>query len=151
MTYTHFWATRAVLPHDRWARIYRDAKRVLAVCDDLANYLFTHTQREQSIRIDTLTEREHSLFMLTPNPVSFAYCRTNGEAYDVAVTATLLMAKRHAPEWIKLTSDGLWEQWGDAVDLCTEVLQYKTADFAAAKQDFDELFDGGSEKPCTEK
>jgi hypothetical protein len=150
MTYTHFWATRAVLPQPQWSKIYRDAKRILTVCDDLANYLLTDSRKEQSIRIDTLTEREHSLFLLTPNPVSFAYCRTNGETYDVAVTATLLAAKRHAPEWIKLTSDGLWGQWGDAVDLCAEVLNYQPEDFKAAKQDFDELLDR-EEKPCTEK
>lgn len=37
--------------------------------------------------------------------------------YDMVVTAILIRAKKHAGDALSVTSDGLWDEWGDARDL----------------------------------
>jgi hypothetical protein len=86
-------------------------------------------------------EHMYGGFLLTREPQSFAYCRTNGLPYDAAVTGCLLVVKKHAPSWVKLTSDGLWEEWETARELLRTILSYEERDFSKAKIDFDELLD----------
>ena len=137
--YHHFWATNRPLNDREWFPLVNDVARILRTCDDWSIYLIKQTSKYKRIRIDSLSPRDYSLFELSPEPVSFAYVRTNWEMYDVCVTAAMLVAKRRLPDWIKLTSDGLWKDWQPARDICSEVLGYKEKDFSAARQDFMEL------------
>jgi hypothetical protein len=140
--YTHFWATNRPLTEKEWYALSKDLKRICKTADELALILIKQVGNDSSIRVDAHEPHDGSLFVLTPEPVSFAYCCTNWEPYDVLVTASLLVAKRRLPDWIKLTSDGLWDAWSDGRALCSAILDYGVEDFERAKRDFDELLEG---------
>lgn len=139
--YTHFWATKRNLDRAEWDSLANAASKIAKVCEDFASFSVRRGMQNPHIKIDSIVPFEYSLFELVPSPVSFVHCRTNHDVFDLPVTMMLLVAKRKLPEWIKLTSDGTWEEWADARAWCREVFSYKDDDFAAAKQDFDELLD----------
>jgi hypothetical protein len=54
----------------------------------------------------------------------FEFVKTAFRPYDIAVTAALLIAKRHLRDQLIVHSDGRDTQWADARDLCQRVLGY---------------------------
>jgi hypothetical protein len=54
----------------------------------------------------------------------FNFCKTAFRPYDIAVTAALLIAKRHLGNKIKVSTDGTDANWFDAKMLCQTVLGY---------------------------
>lgn len=136
--YTHFWATNALLEPSLWNKIVNDCRRVTKLYEDEITGL---EFKKDKISFRGIDEILYDEFVLTRDSQSFVFCRTNWLPFDGLVTSCLLIAKKHAPGWIKLTSDGLWADWEISRGLLTEVLEYEINDFKAAKQDFDELLD----------
>lgn len=145
--YHHFWATGpGNADVQAWHDLTRDAGKLFRafpetivpatpkriVTDDHQTITFTSEGREAD---------EWAVFKLTSTPQSFMHCTTNWEPYDLLVTAILLAAKRRLGSWIKLTSDGQWNDWEPARMACTDVLGFKPEDFTATHQDFIELLD----------
>lgn len=49
---------------------------------------------------------------------SFDFCKTARKPYDLAVCLVLLSMSRHAPESVKVSSDGDWDvEWTEARDV----------------------------------
>lgn len=140
-TYTHYWATKQPLSQEEWERLVPAARKIAKVCDDFASFSVQGGRQKPHVEIDSIAPFEYSTFRLVPEAAPFQHSRTNRDAFDLPVTMMLLVAKRLYPDWIKLTSDGTWEDWTDARAWCVEVFKYKDDDFIAAKQDFDELLD----------
>ncbi len=58
--------------------------------------------------------------------LAFYWTKTAFKPYDIAVTAALLIAKRHLRDKLVIHSDGGDPQWADAKELCHEHLGYGT-------------------------
>jgi hypothetical protein len=58
------------------------------------------------------------------NGLHIEYTKTGFRPYDIAVTAALLIAKRHLRDQFVVHSDGMDRQWSDAKRICQEVLGY---------------------------
>ena len=58
------------------------------------------------------------------NGLYLEYVKTAFRPYDVAVTAVLLIAKRHLRDRLVIHSDGGNRQWVDARRICQSVLGY---------------------------
>jgi hypothetical protein len=140
-TYNHFWFTKGTLSRSEWDVLATAGRKIAKACEDFGTFAVAGGTSNPRIEIGPVVPFAHCEFKLVPEPMAFVGCRTNRDVYDLPVTMTLLAAKRLYPGWIKLTSDGVWAEWEDARLWCREVLGYKDADFAAAKQDFDELLD----------
>jgi len=52
------------------------------------------------------------------------FVKTGFRPYDIAVTAALLIAKRHLSDRLVVQSNGGEAQWSDAKRLCQMVLKY---------------------------
>lgn len=52
----------------------------------------------------------------------FCFCKTAEKPYDVCVVATLILAKLHFGDDVKVTSDGKKEEWEDGLQLAKKVL-----------------------------
>jgi hypothetical protein len=142
--YTHFWSLSDKVP-DRlaWPRIVRDVQVVLEAFAHLVvckGHTRSTRYTAQSIEFDSDDPTDHTAFVVKLGKASFQYCRTMRLEYDLPVSAVLLVIKRHAPQWIKLTSDGRWADFQPARELLRDLLEYQDEDFASAKIDFDELF-----------
>jgi len=74
-------------------------------------------------RIYTIDEKRYS----NPDPdgFHFSFCKTAMMPYDLLVMATLILAKIHFCENIKVSSDGTWRDWRDARTLIANTLGYK--------------------------
>jgi hypothetical protein len=46
----------------------------------------------------------------------FQFCKTAGKPYDQTVTACLLVAKKHLGDYIRLSSDGTFEEYVDGAE-----------------------------------
>ena len=143
ITYTHYWASGPDRADPRaWTRLCGDIQLLMKhhpsmvvpnSCD------ITQYGSNKSIEFQIPHEPEFGIFILTGRPQSFTFCRTNGRKSDLLVTGVLLAAKKHLGSWLCLTSDGLWDDWLPAKELCISLLQYKESDFISAKKDFDSL------------
>ena len=129
------------LDASEWGVLVKAARRIAATCEDFGTFSCSNGTKNPHITIDSVCPFEYSTFTLLPKPVSFVHSRTNRDVFDLPVTMMMLVAKRHYPEWIKITSDGKWDEWEEARVACVDVFGYTMADFAAAKRDFDELLD----------
>lgn len=101
---------------------------------------------DDMIRFNGVQENGHETFLLRRAPHDhFDFCKTNRKPYDTTVVACLLVAKRHFGNWVRLHSDGDWDEnpkeyrggWVAGVKLCKKVLKWVDEDFAAAKADIE--------------
>lgn len=143
ITYTHFWGSGPDRADARiWTRFCADVQILtkhypyMMVPNSLDISLYG---ANKCIEFHIPHEPEFGIFLLTGQPQSFAFCRTNGRKSDLLVTSVLLAAKKHLESWICLTSDGLWEDWLPARNSCSSLLGYTEEDFESAKKDFDSL------------
>lgn len=60
----------------------------------------------------------------SPDGLQFDCCKTAFRPYDLAVTAFLIIAKRHLKDQISVSSDGEDQHWEDARRLCQSFLGY---------------------------
>jgi hypothetical protein len=58
------------------------------------------------------------------NGLYIGFTKTGFRPYDIAVTATLLIAKRNLKDEFIVHTDGMDQQWSDAKRICQEVLGY---------------------------
>jgi hypothetical protein len=139
MRYTHYWATSAELPSIAlWNTIRAQCNKALA------HFPITNTSTTKKIEFDSTDDpHEYSLFTFPRAPQHFVHCRTFRTDYDLPVTICLLIIKHYAPNWLKITSDGQWEDWQPAVQFIQQ--HFKTITFFAAERDFLELLDKDDE------
>jgi hypothetical protein len=143
LSYTHFWATGPDnVEGKKWSAFCKDARVLFdqfphLVYNDQEVIISYGPKREVSF----LAPRagEFGFFSISYSQAAFCFCRTDRQPFDLLVKSLLLSAKSHFGDWITLTSDGSWEDWQDAVDVCRTYLDVKDPDFAAAKHDFDVL------------
>lgn len=138
--YTHYWATLKEQPSRAdWATALRDIRLILKPCAHLIQfnppYLMNQTARE--IVFTPIEPAEHTTFNFTLEPQSFAFCRTDWAPYNLPVTGTLAVLKKHFPKWLRITSDGSWEDWADAREACQRVLKYTDEDLEPLKADLE--------------
>lgn len=60
----------------------------------------------------------------------FNFCKTAFRPYDVAVTCFLLIAIHHMGNRIKVSTDGDFDGWADAMQICYAYLGYKLTEFS---------------------
>lgn len=67
---------------------------------------------------------------LDEDGLNFNFTKTAFRPYDVAVTAFLLIALHHLGDKIRVSTDGDFDGWADAIQLCYAHLGYKLTEFA---------------------
>lgn len=69
----------------------------------------------------------------------FEFCKTAQKPYDIAVTAFLIIAKKHLGKKIKVSSDGNTVDWLEARSICQTALGYGGKFFFLNEEDDSEL------------
>lgn len=127
MGYTHYWNRKGDFTTEQWNKIREDFLTVSKHCDrnkiPLAEeYDVPMPSRpvcnSTTIKFNGCREDGHETFFMTrkkPEPQpwesagSFDFCKTARKPYDLAVCLTLLVCVHHAPDSIKVGSDGDWD------------------------------------------
>lgn len=116
MGYTHYWKQVGENPDDsQWEAICAEAQRVI----DSANHPIAGWDgdgepeiNDSYISLNGCGEDSHETFRLHRVDADFEFCKTARKPYDATVVAILRAAKRFAPGWLNLSSDGGDEVFG---------------------------------------
>jgi hypothetical protein len=136
MGFTHYWhqPVGTPIPADAWAKIAADARKLVesAPCTLLAEYDEPGTTPEitgSAIWFNGAGGEGHETFFLERTPSGriydgehFSFCKTARKPYDRVVIAILACAAEHAPEHIRVESDGDEEDWRPGLGWASAVL-----------------------------
>lgn len=147
MGYTHYWYKIKELDQTKFRDFMDDFETILP---HFNNFLATSGDQALEIGLNLLyfngiEEQSHETFMFTrvvenkkylqyhnddTKTHIFDFCKTAEKPYDIAVTSALIIAKKHFGDDIIISSDGVREEWYQAITLCEEKLGYgKTMNF----------------------
>lgn len=113
MGYTHYWTVTEPFTDEQWDRLCRASNIILAKsgipvafeCDDKRKPLVDH----ELIRFNGVGEDGHETFLFSRAPGA-GCCKTARKPYDALVVSILSFAKKIAPDSIRVTSDGSFEE-----------------------------------------
>lgn len=144
MGYTHYWNRSADFTTEQWEKICLETLDIIVRhCDRKGIVLaFEHDSPSEPqpvlfggpkhgprppevspdlIRFNGWKGEGHETFYVTRERAdpdekeSFDFCKTARKPYDLAVCLVLLSMHRHAPDRVKIGSDGDWEtDWAEA-------------------------------------
>jgi hypothetical protein len=124
--YTHYWRAKndGPIPAPAWDKICEDAKNIIARSTVPVQLEYDEAGpvviNGDAIRLNGVGDAGHETFLFERNLDDFTFCKTAQKPYDVIVTAILACAVEHAPEYVRVSSDGGEEDWSDGIDLATE-------------------------------
>lgn len=131
MGYTHYFETHAPIPQEDWEKIAMDVIKAIEFCEHKGIRLtFEDTIPEMpevsddQIRFNGVGNDGHETFILRKCRTAFNFCKTARKPYDLAVGLVLLIAKKHAPNSIRVSSDGNWDSdWNKIKDAYNEIFK----------------------------
>jgi hypothetical protein len=131
MGYTHYWyhdQAKGAISVEAWAKITADAKLIIAAAG-ARNIRLWHeydepgtepTVSSEQIFLNGAEGEGYETFVLARLGDDFQFCKTARQPYDVVVTAILAVAKEHAPDFLRISSDGDPEEWEDGLALAAQ-------------------------------
>ncbi len=141
MGYTHYWHRELEVEETMFRDIVKDFRKLLPYLEgsQLGGWDGTGDPviTESGVSFNGRGEQAHETFafpkLYVPEPWEvpkntgrwFAFCKTAGKRYDIAVCAFLIIAKQHLNSSLDVRSDGeIDEEWLDIRLLCDHVLGY---------------------------
>lgn len=110
MGYTHYWkSVGLVIDEASFVDFVNDVKQITATAQE-AGVGLVEDYTPDEIIINGIRENGHETFVFSRTPEPFEFCKTNGKAYDMVVTAILIHAKKCFKS-LKVSSDGNWADW----------------------------------------
>ncbi|KAH7113570.1 hypothetical protein EDB81DRAFT_824566 [Dactylonectria macrodidyma] len=114
MGYSHSWhivdpaSWRNILP-----KLVEDSHEIIETANIRVQYIDSRPilDRERGIQFNGSGDDGCEDFSLSNGA---GICKTNRKPYDLVVCAILLRAYQLAPDAIKISSDGRWEEWEEA-------------------------------------
>lgn len=144
MGYTHYVQRIKEFDTETWNDFMNDFKKVLPnfleknllSVDPIDSQCLEYNSKK--IRFNGIAQKGHETFVFnrveddcsdTNSPEDdklpyFTFCKTNQKDYDLAVTCTLIIAKYHFGDQIRISSDGDIDLWSNAKSLCQHTLGY---------------------------
>lgn len=122
MGYTHYW-NHGDIDHEAWSVFTADVRQILRTeIVPLAGGLGEGLPvlNEDEISFNGIGDDGHETFTLSPDRVTFDFCKTAFKPYDLVVTCVLLRATLTIPGF-NVESDGTWDEWKDARELYVQV------------------------------
>lgn len=125
MGYTHYWTHNEPFTDEEWNAIKADAAKVLEVCTVPLWHEYDEpdtkpTIDDEAIFFNGTGDDGHETFVLEKNGNGFNFCKTAAKPYDRVVVAMLILAHKHAPDAMNISSDGGAEDWEDGAGLVAQ-------------------------------
>jgi hypothetical protein len=138
MGYTHYYKT-SIIPLETWELIVHDIQKIIMTGDWMTKLRHEYgvdeppTVNSDMICFNGLGDEGHETFLVNRLGCR-EFCKTARKPYDDVVTASLIVLSKHAPELVKVSSDGCWYEWLPGRNLCRQVLGYTDKDMAGTKE-----------------
>jgi len=127
MGYTHYWYGLRNFTAPEWQAICDDARQLFDKATVTACREYDRPQETPEIAADVIAfngpnEDGHETFWFQREPDDFQFCKTAAKPYDLLVTAMLIVSHKHAPDALRISSDGGVEDWRAGLDFTRQVL-----------------------------
>lgn len=120
MGYTHYFPQQRAFTDDEWNKLCEAARRYIDVAKNDLGIIVQRDYDDDAepeinddhIWFNGVGDDAHETFYITKEKMDdFNWCKTELKPYDLVVGLILLSAHKIAPNALKITSDGQWDEW----------------------------------------
>lgn len=111
MGYTHYWKVTEKLSQEKFNEFSEGVKQLVATAQEAGVDIGDEEYSDSVIVFNGVAGGAHESFFFTIDGDEFNFCKTAEKPYDIAVTASLILAKKVFGDAITVTSDGSWANW----------------------------------------
>ena len=110
MGYTHYWTITEPIDADAFSKLKKGIQQIVGTAQD-AGIDIKDDSNDEQIVFNGVGAGEHESFFLALGDEGYNFCKTAGKAYDIAVTASLILLKHELGDGVLIKSDGKWSDW----------------------------------------
>ena len=111
MGYTHYWNFIEEPSREKFIEFAEGVKQIVATAQEAGIDIADEEYGDDKIVFNGVGVDAHETFFVSADGVDFNFCKTAQKPYDIAVTASLIHARKVFGDNIKISSDGDWSDW----------------------------------------
>jgi hypothetical protein len=129
MGYTHYWNFIEEPSKEKFVEFVEGVKQIVATAQEAGIDITDEEYGDDKIVFNGVGADAHETFFVSADGVDFNFCKTAQKPYDIAVTASLIHAKKVFGDNIKISSDGDWSDWEGGQLLYESVYDVQSENF----------------------
>ena len=129
MGYTHYWNFIEEPSKEKFVEFVEGVKQIVATAQEAGIDIADEEYGDDKIVFNGVGADAHETFFVSADGVDFNFCKTAQKPYDIAVTASLIHAKKVFGDNIKISSDGDWSDWEGGQLLYESVYDVQSENF----------------------
>jgi len=111
MGYTHYWAFQEKPSTEKFAEFIEGVKQIVATAEEAGIEIGEQKYESDCVSFNGVGTGAHEIFYIDLHSHDDGFCKTAEKPYDMAVTASLILAKKVFGADISIRSDGDWKDW----------------------------------------
>lgn len=111
MGYTHYWKFNEKPSQEKFAELVEGVKQIVATAEEAGIAIGEQVYESGYFSFNGVDAGAHETFSIDIRTQEEDFCKTAEKPYDMAVTASLILAKKIFGDDIEIRSDGNWSDW----------------------------------------
>jgi hypothetical protein len=111
MGYTHYWKFNEKPSQEKFSELVEGVKQIVATAEEAGIAIGEQVYKSGYFSFNGVDAGAHETFSIDIRTQEEDFCKTAEKPYDMAVTASLILAKEIFGEDIVIRSDGNWSDW----------------------------------------
>jgi len=111
MGYTHYWNFNEKPSQEKFSELVEGVKQIVATAEEAGIAIGEQVYESGYFSFNGVDAGAHETFSIDIRTQEEDFCKTAEKPYDMAVTASLILAKKIFGEDIEIRSDGNWSDW----------------------------------------
>jgi hypothetical protein len=111
MGYTHYWKFNEKPSQEKFSELVEGVKQIVATAEEAGIAIGEQVYESGYFSFNGVDGGAHETFSIDIQTQEEDFCKTAEKPYDMAVTASLILAKKIFGEDIVIRSDGNWSDW----------------------------------------
>ena len=111
MGYTHYWNFNEKPSQEKFTEFLEGVKQIVATAEEAGIGIGEQVYESGYFSFNGVDAGAHETFSIDIRTQEEDFCKTAQKPYDMAVTASLILAKKIFGEDIEIRSDGNWSDW----------------------------------------
>lgn len=111
MGYTHYWKFNEKPSEEKFFELVEGVKQIVATAEEAGIAIGEQVYESGYFSFNGVGGEAHETFSMLIQSEESDFCKTAQKPYDMAVTASLILAKKIFGEGIQIKSDGNWKDW----------------------------------------
>lgn len=111
MGYTHYWNFNEKPSQEKFAELVEGVKQIVATAEEAGIAIGEQVYESGYFSFNGVDAGAHETFSIDIRTQEEDFCKTAEKPYDMAVTASLILAKKIFGDDIEIRSDGNWSDW----------------------------------------